>query len=366
MKRLRNWLAAAGCAIVVSALVGCAGGRTIAIGALISLTAPNGAVVPDGVGVRDGLKLAVDELNARGGINGRKLELVIEDCKSNAGEGKAAFQKIEQARRPLFYVSTQSSVAIAVAPLAGEKQVVLLGLVTTAPQLTKANEWVYRYWSTADVDAPILLSTLRNLRVKRLGILFTTDEYGKSLQEFVAKGFAAEGGSVASEQVELTQNDYRQNLSRLKDREAIFMVGLTSLMPPMLKQVREIGYQGYVLTPQGPSIPSIRVLPEANGIYLVAPLVYNRTFVYARELEQKYEAAYQKPLDQYAAVGYDTIKLVGNLLEDHETSRQGLKRQLDNGFIYTGVFGDIHVKAGQRDFLIPMVPARIVDGTVKY
>jgi len=97
--------------IVAAAVMGisissCQKEETIKIAAVLSLTGPGQY---SGVEVRDGMLLVVDEINSRGGINGKEIELIIEDHKTNPEEGKEAFDKIERTHHPVLYLSTQSS-----------------------------------------------------------------------------------------------------------------------------------------------------------------------------------------------------------------------------------------------------------------
>ena len=132
--------------ILSMALVGCAKKKEpVKIGAILSITGPGKY---SGEEVRDAMFLAVDEINAWGGINGRKIELIIEDGKSNPQEAKEAFKKIEANHHPVLYISTLSSVAMALAPLAGENKVVLVGLVAAIPYLSEQNEWTFKYYMT--------------------------------------------------------------------------------------------------------------------------------------------------------------------------------------------------------------------------
>lgn len=81
--------------------------------------------------------LAVDEINSWGGVNRREMELIIEDSETNPEEGKKAFHKLETAHHPVLYVSTTSSVSMALGPLAEKNKIILVGLETTTPELTK-------------------------------------------------------------------------------------------------------------------------------------------------------------------------------------------------------------------------------------
>ncbi len=91
--------------IAAAAFVSCTQEATIKIG-VISPLSGTGAVYAD---LRDGLQLAADEVNARGGVNKKKLELIVEDDHGKADETVAAFGKIETRDRPLFFVSALSS-----------------------------------------------------------------------------------------------------------------------------------------------------------------------------------------------------------------------------------------------------------------
>ena len=338
--------------------------ETIKIDAVLSISGP-GAY--SGEGVRDGMLLAVDEINSWGGINGRKIELIIEDSKTNPQEGKEAFNKIETAQHPpLLYVSTLSVISMALAPLAGENEVVLVGLVAAAPKLTEQNDWVFRYHPTAEVGAQPILSILQDLKVKKLGILYLNDEYGKSIFEIIKKKFEATGGTVRSEAFETKEVDYKEQIAKLKDMEAICPLGLYPHFKTAFKQLREENFQGLIIGANGSSEPSVISMPEANGAYVIAPIIYNPNYLFAKELKEKYEAKYDKPLAQYVAIGYDFVNLLAGLLEDKEVSRRRVKDLLEEGFIYPGVFGVLDVKPGEHDVTFPLHPAQIVDGKLKY
>lgn len=337
--------------------------ETIKIGAVLSLSGPG---CSEGQGVRDGMILAVDEINSWGGINGRKMELIIEDSKTNPQEGKEAFNKIETTQHPLLYVSTLSVVSMALAPLTEENEVVLVGLVASTPKLTEQNDWVFRYYPTAEAQALPILSILRDLKVERLGIFYLNDEYGKSVFEIVKKEFEANDGTVRSEAFEANELDYKGHIAKLKDMEAICPIGFPPHFKNVFKQLREENFQGLIIGANGASEPSVVRMPEANGAYVVAPIIYNPNYLFAKELKEKYEAEYDKPFTQFAANAYDFVKLLAGLLEDKEVSRKGVKGLLEEGFIYPGVFGDLDVKPGEHDITFPLHPAQIVDGKLKY
>lgn len=337
--------------------------ETIKIGAVLSLSGPG---TYNGEEVRDGMLLAVDEVNARGGINGRKIELIIEDSKSNPGEGKEAFNRIEKTHHPVLYVSVLSSISMALVPLSEQNEVVLVGLVVSTPKFTEQNEWVFRYWITPRDEVPPILTVLQDLKVKKLGVLYLNDEYGKSLFKLFKKEFEIIGGKVKSESFEPNDTDFKGQIAKLKDMEAIYAIGFPSHLKNVLKQLREESFGGFVVSTNAVSGSSIRSMPESNEVYVTVPIIYNPNFLFARELKGKYETEYDKPFTHYAASSYDFIKILTGLLEDEEISRESVKKVLEEGFIYSGVFGSVDLKPGEHDITFPLHPARIVDGEVKY
>lgn len=362
---LRRWallaVAAAGMGILSMACQK----APIPIGAVISLTASTGPSVY-GEGVRDGLQLAIEEANARGGVNGRKLELVLADAKSSVDEAKAAFERIEKARHPLFFVSTLSNPSLALGPLAGQAQVPLFCLVSASPKITQGTDWAYRYWTSATTYAPVFLSLLGKLGVKRLGVVYLNDEFGTSVFQLVGPEFTKSGGSIRGEPFEAAETDHLQRISRLMDSEAILVVCQDPQMVPVLDQIRKSRYSGKVLASNSVAEPTQTKLPQTQGVYSAVPIIFKASFLYARELAQEFATRYGRELNLGAAGGYDLVKLVGNLLEDQEITRPSLKALLQKGFVHSGVFGELRLSPGQRDLEMPAYPVQIVDGTIQY
>jgi len=154
------------------------GGESIQIGVILSITGPGSYI---GEQTRDGMQMAANEINSRGGIDGKHIELIFEDNQSSPDEAKKVFNKIEETYAPLFYVSSLSSISTAVAPLAEENKVVLIALSATAPGVTKQKEWTYRYFPTADDEVIPIMQILKDLNVNNLGILYQDDEFGRSI-----------------------------------------------------------------------------------------------------------------------------------------------------------------------------------------
>ena len=195
---------------------------------------------------------------------------------------------------------------------------------------------------------------------------FTSDEPGRPVFKLLKKEFKKTGGTVRSKSSEPSEFVYKEQIAKLKDTEAIFSVGFPEHFEKIFKQLRQENYQGSILASSDSAIPSIFNAPEANGAYLAAPIIYNPNYLFAKEAKERYETKYKKPFDHFAANGYDLLKILTGLLEDKEVSRENLRSLLEKGFTYLGVFGEINVNPGQRDILVPLHPAQIVEGELRY
>lgn len=335
----------------------------IKIGAIIPITGPGERL---GVEAKDGMMLAIDEVNLRNGINGRKIELIIEDSKSNVQESKKAFMSIEKAYKPIFYITALSSISMALAPLAEENQVVQVGLMVATMKFPGENKWSFRFFYTAENEAESIILILQTLKVKRLGIIYLNDEYGISVLENIKKGFSAADHIVRSDFFEIGDLNYKAQIEKLKNMEAIYFVGLVDHIKKAFMQLRELKYNGFILSVGGASDQFVVKMPEANGVYIPAPFIYSSIYLYTREVQQKYEEKFNKSFNLAAANGYDCIIFLASLLNNKEISRESIKAALEEGFFYHGVLGTIKVKPGEHEINFPICPARIVDGKIEY
>ena len=350
-------------ALVAVSVPGMLSAETIRIGAILSLT---GNAASMGQSMREGIQLAVEELNKRSGLNGRKIEIDMQDSKSEPQAAVEAFNRIESTRPPLFYVSFLSNVGVALAPLAEEKRVVLVGLMTSAAAFTLGHDWVFRFSPLVKADTVPLLLMLQDLKVRKLGIVYSNEEYGIEQQKLLSRGFVDSGGTVAVQSFELKDSDFKRQIDALMDRQAIVVASLGASLTSAIQQIRASNFKGFVLTPSSGANPAILANPEMQGIYEAAPIIYNPAYLFAREAGDQYSARYQKPFNHWAAAGYDFVKLVAALLEETKPTRQGVKDVMAAGFQYSGVFGQVRLRAGEHDIAIPMYPAQVVSGTLKF
>lgn len=339
--------------------------ESVGIGAIISLSGPQGPTI-EGAGVRNGMLLAVDGINRFGGVHGKKIELIIVDAQINPQKAKELFKTIEARDRPLFYISTHSSVSAALAPLAKEHKVVLMTTVATDPRITEGNPWVYRYWPTATQELPVITAFLEDLKVREIGMMYVNDEFGQSVFQQMEREAEKMKWSVKGEAFGVTTSDFKGHIARIFSSEALFLVGFPSHLEIILRQLREEGFSGLLISTNAATGPSIQKLPESEGMYVAAPLIYNQNLLSAKAVRETYEQRFHEPFSHYAAAGYDLIQLIAALLEDEELSRERIRRVLEEGFVHPGVFGTSDVRPGDHDIGFPLYLGQIIGGQIQY
>ncbi|MBF0230798.1 MAG: amino acid ABC transporter substrate-binding protein [Desulfamplus sp.] len=363
----------------------------VSIGAALALSGPAAYV---GEEVRDGLLLATDEINQQGGINGRKIEIMVRNAvATNSSESekvaKEVFDELDKAQ-PLVIVSSLSFLSMKLAPIAEAKQRLLVGLVATVPELTKNREWVYRYWTTAEHEAlpmtNIFLEISKNQNLKKegeinkesspskygveiepkIGIIYIDDPYGSSVFKDINNRAKEKNISVVQSPFPSGSKDFSNNVDAVKDTNAVLVIGFDVHIIAILKALRAINYKGDIISTTTATLPSVTSIPESNGIHVTAPALYNKNYPFADEVKRRYEERYKKPFTQYSANGYDFIRIFIGLLEDKPMDRDSVKAIFDKGFVYSGVFGNVELKRGSKDILFPLFPAQIKNGEIIY
>jgi len=337
--------------------------ESIKIGVTLSETGVSNAI---GIENRDGMLMAVDEVNSSGGINGRPIELIILDNQSSAEKAKENFLELENTHAPLMHVSSMSTISTAVSQLAEEHEVVLMALSATATIVTVDKEWTYRYFPTAVDEANTITRILDGLNVYNLGILYINDSFGVSVADEIETISQHPDRTTTRESFDLVTSDFKDHIRNLQDTDALTIVTFPEYVQQILNAISEVNYQGYLIGSSDFLINNMASIPEADGVYLAAPPIFDPTFAFAINIGENFESRYDKPMDQNAANGYDFIKLLEQLLEGEELSRDNVKQVLDEGYSHLGVFGNIHVSPGEHDIAFPLSTAQIIDGKLEF
>ena len=311
------------------------------------------------------MTMAVEELNEWGGIGNTRIELIIQETEVEPDAVASLFEHLEQDVQPIAYAAISCELLSLLSPLTDAAEVPLIGLAS-APGLTEGYGWTYRYFVSPDHEANATLRVLDTLNVDSLGILYAPTPHGCGVSDLLIDGFTASGGTVEQQACALDDTDFDDEIEALMDTDAIFVVAHCPVMIAMFEALNERDYDGYLLASSCASSPRLRDMIPQDGYYASAPILYKAENILAIEFTEKFNENYAIPYSHHAAVGYDIVYIVHDLLEGHDLTREELGQQLDGGFVFSGVMGGMRVDPGSHDFPIPVYPVIVLEGELSY
>ncbi|GMA16902.1 amino acid ABC transporter substrate-binding protein [Deinococcus metallilatus] len=231
-----------GLALALSALSAAHAQGTIKIGAITSVT---GRFAEFGKMQLAGFKVGVDEVNRKGGVLGRKIELVIEDNASDVNKGLAAAERLVNAGVPLVLNEYSSSLVKAQAQYLARQKVPALVFSSSGDDITKpGNDYIFRLNQPATEYARAILNIFRANKFKNMAIIAGTGAFEKSVAD-AAQDIAKEYGIavVEDQRYDKGLTDFRPVLNRIKAKnpDGILMVSYAEDSVALMRQAREVG-----------------------------------------------------------------------------------------------------------------------------
>ncbi len=216
--------------------------EVIKIGVITPLTGP---AAEYGIATQKSLDLAMEELNNKGGINGRKIELIYENSECDPKKGIDALQKLISVNKINVVVGTVcSSVTLALAPIAEEQNILLISSGSSNPRISEYSN-VFRTWPSDSLQGEFLANfVINNLKLKNVAIIFINNDYGVGLKDAFTEVYEQNGGKiVVAEAIPQGATDVKTQLTKIKDinPEGIFLATFAKEMGLILKQAKELG-----------------------------------------------------------------------------------------------------------------------------
>ncbi len=248
-----KWVTLLGLALVLIFSVAACDGeedQAFRIGVMESVTGPGETY--GNVAVR-AKQMAVDEINAAGGIDGRMLELIVEDSKCSAQDAITAYNKLTDVDGVKIILGTSCSGAmLGAAPLAEEEGVILFSGLATNPDIANAGDYIFR---TSMSDAQLGIDTANVLWVggiRRLATISESTDYAEGVRRTTSDRFEELGGEiVGAERYSSDVTDFRSQLTKLlgENPDAIHVAAQAEFSGgTVVKQLRELGYTGPIFS----------------------------------------------------------------------------------------------------------------------
>jgi branched-chain amino acid transport system substrate-binding protein len=346
-------------------------GDVIKIGEVGSMT---GSEATFGSSTHQGIELAVKEQNAKGGVKGKKIEVISLDDQGKPEEAATAVTKlITQNKVNAILGEVASSRSLAMAPIAQQYKIPMVTPSSTNPKVTEQGDYIFRVCFIDPFQGTVMaLFAQNNLKAKKVAILRDVkNDYSVGLANFFSETFKKGGGEIVLDQSYSSGDiDFKSQLTavRAKAPEAIFVPGYYTEVGLIARQARELGIKVPLMGGDGWDSPK---LTEIGGKAMDGNYFSNHYSAEAKAPEvQAFIAAFKRDYnvvpDGLAAMGYDAAKVLFDAMErapalNSASVRDALAATKD----YQAVTGKITINE-KRDAVKSAVVLKVEGSEFKY
>jgi branched-chain amino acid transport system substrate-binding protein len=315
-------------------------GPDIKIGQVYPMT---GGGVESGTYEKQGAELAIAEINAAGGINGRKLVLVQEDSKSTNAGVVAAFQKIVEDKAVVAVLGrTESTQVTALLPTIKETKIPVAIGGTNIGLTLQGVEWLFRFRPNDGLSAQVMVKyATEELKAKKIAILHSSDAFGAGGKDLLIKALAALNMTAVTIQAYNNDDkDYTGVITALKQSGADCMLTYMTLAPDEGIFAKQRTQQGLTINWVGSASITAVAGRALAGEALYGTFGVADFHVDASAASKKFTAAYNKEPDYYAAWPYDAVYCFAEAMKKAATiTPENIKNEMFKITKYEGAEG---------------------------
>ena len=342
-------------------------GDKVRIGVFMSLT---GDTANFGISSTNGIKMAADEVNAAGGINGKQIELLVQDDRSDASEAATIVTKfVTQDQVHAILGEVASSRSIAAAPIAQNAKIPMLTPSSTNPEVTRKGAYIFRSCFIDPVQgAAIAQFGAKSLNAKRGALMVDRkQDYSTGLEKVIKEVFTKLGGQiVVTQSYQSGDQDFNAQITDIKgaNPDVIFVPGYYGDVALFAKQARDKGVTVPLVGGDGWDSPSLYQIGGAalNGSYFSNHYSPDDAAPNVQKFVSDYKARYNTIPDALAATAYDAARIMFDAIKranslDGSAIRDALAATKE----FPGVTGKVTFNEN-RDAVKPIVMIKIQEG----
>jgi len=313
-----------------------------------------------GVPIRNGFQLAADEINAKGGINGNKILLVIEDEQGKKEEAINVFKKlIFQDKVLMIFGPTLSNSMFAAGPVANGAKVVAFGTSNTANGITDIGPYIFRNSvMESDVLPVTVASAVKHYKLKNVAVIYGNDD------AFTKSGYDAFKKALEEQKLPVTTTetyvkgdvDFKAQLTKIKgtNPDAVVCSCLAEEAANIMLQARGLGLKVPFIGGNGFNSPKLFEISKlaGEGTFVGSPWANTNPAPANKSFVAAYQKKYSLEPNQFAAQAYDALNIAAAALKDIKltgdiaTDREALKNALPKVNI-TGATGPFKFRPAQ-------------------
>ncbi len=337
MRSVRGALALA--AVLVAASLPVRAQEVIKIGLAWPLT---GALAGFGKDIQRVFPMAEADINVKG-INGRKVQLVLEDSRSTPEGGIAAFRKLVEVDKVISVQSIFTNIVTAQIPLSDQLKIPLVSTVE-APGLSARGQYTFQHSAGFANILPVLSQHMKLVGAKRIYAFFPDSSYGELLSPRFSTALRATGAEYADARFKFGQSDYRGNAARAKEYNPDFIIVTgqgTADDGNLIRQLREIG----ITIPIYPAanVYGIKSWRESVGSYVTGMTMAGPDFEESdpvtKDFLTRFRARYGEDPQYSVGLNYDLLRMIASAVEKAGTDGNAIRNYLANLKDYPSVTG---------------------------
>ncbi len=307
----------------------------IIIGAILPLSGPASEI---GNAHLTGLKWKLDELKEKG-IN---IELFVEDSQTNPNQAVTAIRKLIDVNEIDAVFVSLSSDSLAIKPITEERGVFMLSNATH-PQLLVDSNYIIRHSFLAENDAQAIAKHISSRGIRSVGLMYQQDEWGNAYNKELEKIFAKTGINFYSEQINHRSADFRTQIGKVISKgspDAFVFVAIGPASGLLIKQTRELGYQGDIYSSPGLVVTSDGITTAGK----FAEGTYYSTFEENQEFSSDYEEKFGVKPPLIAFWQYTDAELLLHAINRTNSKNAGdLVRFIKNMGEFNGTYETIKI-----------------------
>jgi branched-chain amino acid transport system substrate-binding protein len=347
------------------------GGGEIIVGYYGDLT---GRTASFGTSTKNGVEMAVDEINKAGGVMGRTVRVIVEDDQGEPNKAATVVSKlVNQDKVHAVLGEVASSNSLAAAPKAQEAKVPMISPSSTNPNVTQVGDYIFRVCFIDPFQGDVMAKfASKNLKATKAAILYDFNaDYSRGLREFFTRSFKQLGGQIVAEQ-SYTQGDrdFSGQLTAIRaaSPDVIYVPGYYGEVGVIANQSKQLGIKAPLLGGDGWDSEQLWQLGGAalNGDYISNHYSVDDPSPVIQKFVADYRKRYGTAPDALAALGYDSMKLLADAItRAGGTESVKLRDTIAQTKNFAGVTGSITIDK-DRNAVKPAVVLKLQDQKFVY
>lgn len=324
--------------------------ETIKIGAIFSVTGPASFL---GDPEKKSATMVADQINAAGGINGKKIELIVLDDEGNETKAvTAANRLIEKDKVVAILGPSLTGTSLAVKKVCEDKKVPLISCAAATEIVLPVSPYIFKLPPSDAFAAEVCLDYLKSKKIKSYAILNDSNAFGSAGKNKLVELAKAKGFTVTAVESYATKDaDMTSQLTKIKATNpgAIIVWGTNPGPAVIAKNVKQLGIKIPVLNSHGIATPKFIEIAgkDAEGIILPGGKLLvpeqlpakDRTLSVVKKYSTEYNAKYNQPISTFGAFGYDGLHLLAQVINKAGTDRKAIRNGLEAVKNFHGVTG---------------------------